>query len=75
LPDIKKYSNISVKWLREMEQSTAEDPEDPAVHSAGSNKELDLADWQETGNELDDNDVKHESDPFNTVTWYWSGFA
>jgi hypothetical protein len=68
LPDFKKYSDISVKWLRKMEQSTAEDPEDPAVHSAGGNEELDLADWQEAGDELDDNNAEHESDPFDTIT-------
>jgi hypothetical protein len=68
LPDFKKYSDISVKWLCKMERSTAEDPEDPAVHSAGGNKELDLADWQEASDELDDNDAKRKSDPFNSVT-------
>jgi hypothetical protein len=50
-----------------MEQSTAEDPEDPAVHSAGGNEELDLADWQEAGDELDDNDAERKSDPFDAI--------
>jgi hypothetical protein len=50
-----------------MEQSTAEDPEDPAVHLAGGNEELDLADWQEAGDELDDNDAECESDPFDAI--------
>jgi hypothetical protein len=67
LPDFEKYSDISVKRLHKMERSTAEDPEDPIVHSAGGNKELDLAGWQEAGDELDDNNAKHESDPFDTV--------
>jgi hypothetical protein len=67
LPDFEKYSNISVKRLCEMEQSTAEDPEDPAVHLAGGNEELDLADWQEASDKLDDNDAKHESNPFNAI--------
>jgi hypothetical protein len=39
------------------------------VHLAGGNKELDLADWQEAGDKLDDNDdAKHKSDPFDAVT-------
>jgi hypothetical protein len=67
LPDFEKYSNISVKWLHEMEQSTAEDLEDPLAHSIGSTGEMDSADWQEPSNELANYKAKQESELFNIV--------
>jgi hypothetical protein len=68
LPDFKKYSDISVKWLREMERSTAEDPEDPSAHLIGSTREMDMADWQEPSDELANYNAEQESELFNVVT-------
>ena len=67
LPDFEKYSDISVKRLREMERSTAEDPEDPSAHSIGDTGEMDSADWQEPGDELANYDAELESELFDVV--------
>jgi hypothetical protein len=67
LPDFEKYSDISVKQLREMEQSTAEDLEDPSAHSIGNTREMDSADWQEPGDKLVNYDADQESELFNIV--------
>jgi hypothetical protein len=67
LPDFEKYSDISVKQLCKMEQSTAEDPEDPSAHSIGSIGEMDSADWQEPSNELANYKAEQESELFDVV--------
>jgi hypothetical protein len=67
LPDFEKYSDISVKRLREMERSTAEDPEDPSAHSIGGTGEMDSADWQEPGDELANYEAEQESELFDVV--------
>ena len=55
LPDFAKFSDVSVKRLCEMEQSVAEDPEDPATNQQESdNEEADVAPWQDPSDELDD---------------------
>jgi hypothetical protein len=55
LPDFAKFSDVSVKRLREMEQSVAEDPEDPTTNQQESdNEEADVAPWQDPSDELDD---------------------
>jgi hypothetical protein len=67
LPDFEKYFDISVKWLRKMEQSTAEDLEDPLAHSIGSTGEMDSADWQEPGDKLANYKAEQESELFDIV--------
>jgi hypothetical protein len=67
LPDFEEYSDISVKQLREMEQSTAEDLEDPSAHSISGTGEMDSADWQEPGDELANYEAKQESELFDVV--------
>jgi hypothetical protein len=70
LPNFEKYSNISVKWLREMESSTAADPEDPEVlYESGASDKAHIKLWNmaslAASDGLDDSDAEEELDNFN----------
>jgi hypothetical protein len=67
LPDFEEYSDISVKRLRKMERSTAEDLEDPSAHTVGGPGEMDSADWQEPSDELANYEAEQESELFDVV--------
>jgi hypothetical protein len=72
LPDFEKYSDISVKRLREMENSTAADPEDPeALYESSASDEAHVEPWDAanlaaSNDTLDNSDTEEELDDFET---------
>jgi hypothetical protein len=72
LPDFEKYSDISVKRLREMENSTAADPEDSeALYESGASDEAHVKPWDAanlaaSNDALDDSNAEEELDDFET---------
>lgn len=65
LPNFKKYSDISVQWLRNMENSTTEDPEDPAMQQEAKIDEASMTVWDDPGDERDDRSIGSEFEIFD----------
>ena len=62
LPDFEKYSDISVQRLRNMENSTTEDPEDLAERQEADvdNNAADENEWSDQSDNLEPNGGKLE---------------
>src|ERR1700761_3929730 len=69
LPNFEKYSDVSVRRLREMERSTAADPNDPtALRDSSADEEVNTEPWQAPGDDDElDNDDNEAEDEFDTL--------
>ena len=69
LPNFEKYSDISVRRLREMERSTAADPDNPTIlRDSSADEEVNTEPWQAPGNDNElDNDDNEAEEEFNTL--------